>query len=466
MSDNSQKKFSKIVRVEITGNKMKVFLVVREPDIEEITSITPQDVYNIIADAGVKFGINKDIIQEIIDGKKWGERFVVAEGAHPVPGENAKLEFYFPTEKSYKPKIKKNGNVDYKEISVVHSVEKDAVLVRIVAATLGPKGMDVLGNEIPEVAGSDIVPLQGKGTYRDKEDSSLIRAITEGIVFYNPRNNILEIQQLYVVQDFVDYSTGNVNVKSSVKIGGGVKPGFSVTTPYNIEVKGVIEQAAISCEGTLKVKSGIGGDGKQLIKVGGDVHSGYIYNQLLKSGGSIYVSTEIRNSNLESEDEVVVIKPNGVIIGGKITATNKVSAAFIGNTYNVPTEIEVGVNLKFKEEFFNKRTEKLEMEKQMNDFKQKIKTFIQETPKAANKLRLNIFRKNLKVFVENFKRLEKETSDLEKAYYSSADPAVSVSKIVYPGTIIKIREATYEVKNELSHIMFKIVGKEIQLLKP
>ena len=461
MSDKSQNKFSKIVRVEITGNKMKVFLVVREPDIEEITSITPQDVDKIIDDAGVKFGINQDIIREIIHGKKWGERFVAAEGEPPVPGENAKLEFYFSTEKSHKPKIKENGHVDYKEISVVQSVEKDAVLVKIIAATFGPKGMDVLGNEIPAVAGSDIIPLQGKGTYRDSEDSSLIRAVTEGVVFYSARNNNLEVQHLYVVQDSVDYSTGNVNVKSSVKIKGDVKPGFSVTTPYNIDVGGVIEQAAISCEGTLKVKAGISGDDKQPIKVGGDVHSGYIYNQRLNSGGSVYVSTEIRNSILEIEDEVVVIKPNGIIIGGKITATNKVSAAFIGNEYNVSTEIEVGVNLKFKEAYFQKRKEKFELEKQMKDFKQKLEMFLQKAPKAAKKLRLNIFRNNWKELIKKYEILKKEFSDLEKAYYGAADPVVCVSKTVYPGTIIKIREATYEVKNELSHIVFKIVDKEI-----
>ena len=60
-----------------------------------------------------------------------------------------------------------------------------------------------------------------------------------------------------------------------------------------------------------------------------------------------------------------------------------------------------------------------------------------------------------------FEILKNEYSDLERAYYGSADAEVCVSKTVYPGTIIIIREARYEVKNELSKVVFKIVDKKI-----
>ena len=73
MPDNSQKDFSKIVKVEIAEDKMEAFLVVNEPDSDQSKSITPQHIYNVIDEAGVKSAINQDIIQEIIDKKQWGK---------------------------------------------------------------------------------------------------------------------------------------------------------------------------------------------------------------------------------------------------------------------------------------------------------------------------------------------------------------------------------------------------------
>ena len=386
---------------------------------------------------------------------------MIAEGSPPAPGEDAKFEFYFPTEISLRPKQTEDGHLDYKEVSVVHSVEKDAVLVKKIPASMGSKGRDVLGNEIPALYGTDKDIVPGKDTYADPEDDSLIKSAADGIVFYNDRNHHIEVQQLYVVQSSVDYSTGNIHVNSSVIVKGDVKQDFSITTPYNVEIKGVADHAIISCGGTLKVFSGITGDGKQTITAGGDVHSGYIYNQVLKSSGSVFVQTEIRNTVLESEDDVAVIKPNGVIIGGKILAAGKVSAPFIGNKYNVRTEIHVGVNIKFKDKLLRKRTEKAEIEKQMKSHKQKISDFVCKCPKAVKKLRLSQFRKTWKELIDKFEIIKKETEDLEKAYFGSPDPGVYVSKTVYPGTIIKIREARYEVKCELSHVQFKLEGEEI-----
>ncbi|GAG40034.1 unnamed protein product, partial [marine sediment metagenome] len=243
------------------------------------------------------------------------------------------------------------GHVDFKKIEVVHSVEKDDVLVIKTPVKLGANGMDVLGNEIPPMDSIDIELQPGQGTYRDKKDSLILRAATNGVVSYNPNNHTVEVHQVYVIQDSVDFSTGNVDVTCSVEIKGDVKEGFYVRTPYDIEVKGVVEDANISCKGNLKVHAGISGEGISIINVGGDIHTGYIYNQTLKCDGSVYVKSIIRTANVESNDEIVVTGARGVIMGGHITATNKISAEFIGNTNYIPTVIEVGVNSNLKEDF-------------------------------------------------------------------------------------------------------------------
>ena len=461
MSEDAQNSLAALVNLEIVEKKMKAFLVVKEPISEQTPSITSQDLINILDKAGIKFGINTTILDEIINEKKWEERILVAEGLSPIPGEDARLEFTFSTDISLKPQIAEDGHVNFHEICVVNSIEKDAVLLKKVPATLGSKGMDIFGNEIPAGYGKDVGIILGQGTYKDPTDNLLIKSAIDGIIFYSAQKNSIEVQKLYVVQGSVDYSTGNINVKSSIEIKGDVKPGFSVTTPYNIQIKGTVEHAVLACDCDLTVQEGIVGDGKQLIRAGGDIRAGYINNQIIKCGGSVFVATEIRNSNIESNQEVTTLKNNGVIIGGKISATNKISSASIGNRYNVPTEIEVGVNFSFKEIYLNKEIEKIALQKMMENLKKNISLIEEQSQNSDMNPRLINFRMEYEAASEKLEKVRKELKEIEKFYYDAADPVVCVSKTVYPGTFIKIKQITYEVKDELSHVMFKLVNDEI-----
>jgi uncharacterized protein len=461
MSDSPKNNINEKIKVEIAENKMKVFLTINEPDSEESPLITSEVINEIIDKAGVKFGLKPNIIQEIIDSKRWGEKIEIAEGVYPTKGEDADLEFYFQSDKSLRPQITEDGHVDYKEVHTVDSVEKGDLLVRIIAATQGTPGMDATGKEISAKFGKDINIIAGPGTFIDQDDKLLIKASIEGVVFYNHKTNNIEVQQLFVVQNSVDYSTGNIHVKSSIEIKGDIKPGFSVTTPYNIQVKGVIEYASVLCGGSLKVKGGINGDGEQKLKVGGDIHTGYLSNYHVKCGGSVIVSTEIRNAYIECDDEIIVTKNTGIIIGGKVTATNKVTSPIIGNSFNIPTEIEVGVNLIFKEQFMIKAAEIISLQKQMEELKKKISLAAEIENNNVKIARLKILKDQWLQCTAQIEKVRKDSEELEKDYYNVNNPTITVIKTVYPGVLIKIKHSTFEVKEEISHVVFKFENDNI-----
>jgi uncharacterized protein len=464
MPDISQSSVNQLIKVEIADRKMKAFLTLKEPEAEKPQTVSENDLHSALDKAGVKYGLNNDVIKEIIAGKKWGERIMVAVGTEPTSGEDAKLEFFFPTEISLKPHIEKDGRVDYKEINIVNSVEKDALLIRKTPPTLGTKGVDVTGNAVSAVNGKDAILSLGQGVYKDEEDNLLIKASIDGVVFYNSKKGNLEVQQLYVIPGSVNYSTGNVHVKSSVEIRGDVEPGFSIVTPYNIEVKGVVEVAKISCEGTLKIKDGILGDGVQIMKVGGDLHSGYINNQVIKCGGSVYAATEIRNSVIECEDEVMIMKPNGIIIGGRITAATKVTSPTIGNIYSIPTEIEVGIIPKFKEKFDAKEKERVALQKRFEEIQHKISMIALTSSLGADDHRIAAYKNQWNECEANLETVTKEAKELEEAYQNVDDPGVYVTKTVFPGVVVKIKYKSYEVKEEMSRVMFKLIEDEIACL--
>ena len=461
MPEKVQNSLGQAIKIDITDKKMKAFISVKEPENGQPQSVNANDLNYALEKAGVKYGIKEDVVNEIISGKKWDQKFLVAIGAEPTSGEDAKLEYFFPTEKSLKPQIDQDGRVDYKEMSIVNSVEKDTVLVRKTAPTLGTKGVDVTGTAVAAINGKDINLTLGQGVYKDKEDPLLIKASTDGVVFFNPRNGNLEVQQLYIIPGSVNYSTGNVHVKSSVEIRGDVEPGFSITTPYNVEVKGVVDVAIINCEGTLKVKDGITGDGNNLIKVGGDLFTGYLNNQRVKCGASVYAATEIRNCFIECEDEAMIMKPNGIIIGGKVTAAHKVTAPTIGNIYSIATEIEVGIIPKFKDKYLAKDKELAVVQKQLYELKQKISMIAQTSHDGAGDTRLIAYKDQWVDCSAKLEALALEAKELQDAYLNVPDAGVYVTKTIYPGVIIRIKHVSYEVKEEMSRVMFKLVEEEI-----
>ncbi len=450
------------IKVDISDFNMKAYVTINPPTNPEDENLSLQDVLDSLQNAQVKFGINNDAILSAINEKKWDEKFLAAEGTAAVNGQDGTVEYFFPLDVSYKPHIREDGHIDYKEVNVVNSVVKDSVLIKVKHSTSGSDGTDVYGHKLPAFPGKDIDIKTGAGVYKDPIDNSVIRAGIDGIICFNSKSLFIEVQKLYVVQKSVDYSTGNLNVKSSIDIKGDVKPDFSVTTPYNIEVKGVIEQATITCEGTLTVRVGIKGGGEKLIKTGGDIHAGYIQNANVKCRGSVYASTEIRNSFVECHDEVAMVKAGGVIIGGKITATNKVTANSIGNLYYIPTEVEVGVNFQFREKYLEKEGNIKTAQKVFEELSKKIEFIEQKPPDEVKGPSVSNLKAQKAEYSKELERLRHDLKEIEKDYYNVADPVIIVSRKVFPGTLLKIKGASFEVKDEISNAVFRYEDGEIK----
>lgn len=460
MSESVTIGISKTAKVEVLDKRMKAYLVLKDADPDQ--PVLSESIINgLLENAQIKSGIKREVIQELLAGQIVENRVLIAEGKEAVPGDDARLEFNFPVDTSLKPQLREDGYIDFKEVDMVHSVEKDTILIKKIPSTYGKPGKDVYGNLIPAILGKDLMVNVGQGVAKEIDDPNIIKATTDGIIFYDPKARLLEVQKLFIVPENVDYSTGNIHVKSSVEVKGDVKAGFEIETPYNVDIRGGVEQAKITCSGILKVKEGINGDGKTIIRAGDDIHVGYVSNQIIKGGSSLYISFELRNSIIEVEDEVALIKNTGVILGGKTTATNKITTPFVGNTYNVPTEIEVGVVMKYREKYLKKEIEKADIQKQFEELKKKISLVAEKPPSNAKTMLLANFKEIWAKCSADLEKVSHELKEMEAAYYNVADPTVIITKTVFPKTTIKIKNKTFEVKEQMNRVMFKMKDGEI-----
>lgn len=460
MPDNRETEHPEIAKVIVADDRLQAFLVVNEPT-EGPEEITTEKVLHIIEEAGLDGGPRVQLVEHLLQRKEWGQPVEIARGVPAQAGADAKLDFQFPIQHSLKPKLQEDGHVDYREVNLIHSVDKDAVLVRKIPAQQGNPGKDIFGNEIPAMAGEDVAIAPGDGTYCDPGDDMVLRAACDGVVFYSPTRQSLEVQELYLVKDCVDYSTGNIHVKSSVEVRRDVKPGFSIATPYDVEIKGVVEHAEITCDGSLIVHAGISGDGKHKIAAGGDVHTSYIYNQPLKANSSLYVKSEIRGCDIACGDEVVVENSNSIIIGGHVSATNRISSSNIGNENHIHTVVEAGVRSKFKDEYLGAKAKMAALSEQMDVLREQTAFIVKKYPEVLQGARLEPLRKSWKQYKAQFNDLTRKIETLKKAYYDAVSPEICVRGTIYPGTIVRIKEAEFEVKSMLTRVRFGLVGKQI-----
>ena len=96
-----------------------------------------------LTEKGITYGILDDAIARIFRDEKCEVPVLVARGKNVVHGENGSIRYYFDTE--IKPEKDEKGNIDYKELNLIHNVVPDDTLAEIIPAVPGEDGYTVFG---------------------------------------------------------------------------------------------------------------------------------------------------------------------------------------------------------------------------------------------------------------------------------------------------------------------------------
>ena len=86
---------------------------------------TVQELKDILRNANVKTGVDEDVLRSMLVEEKYGVPTTVARGKAPVNGVDGYFEFLFKTKIEATPRENADGSVDYKDVSIFETVEKD-----------------------------------------------------------------------------------------------------------------------------------------------------------------------------------------------------------------------------------------------------------------------------------------------------------------------------------------------------
>lgn len=378
---------------------------------------------------------------------------LVAESAHlPVPGSDARIEFIVNPALDYKP-ADEGGTVDFRNLNLIKPVKAGQPLARKLPPTLGVHGIDLYGNAVPAPDGAETELTLGQGTEFSPTDPSSIVASVSGFLQF--KDGKLHVNECFVVDGSVDFSTGNIQYDQSAVIRGDIGDGFTVTVGGALEVGGSVGEAKLLVGGDVLVKKGFVGSGHGLIASKGNVSLGFASNEAIRAHGAILIEKEAFNSQLWSRASVSVY---GTLVGGVAMACASISCRVAGNDLGTKTEIEAGMDYVLHENKALLEEKIKELTGHLGKVTQKLTRF-----REAYRLRKRFTSAEAKLMLElrdMQEKIQARLPELEKRRqavleqirkgYAREGISVKVDKKVNPGVVIKVGPEVFRVQEEMA----------------
>lgn len=412
-----------------------------------------------LAEAQVSFGIDEELLKDILQHKRYFQEFCIARGEQPEDGKDGYFKFLFEINVDLKPKVLKDGSVDYHSMDEIPVVMEGQELVHYIKPTKGKNGTSVKGTMIVAKNGKELQPLRGKG-FLVSEDKTIYTANITGKVSYE--NNTLTITNIIVIDNDVTLATGNVTFAGDIVIKGNVTIGTVVKAAGNISVDGSVEAATLIAGKDIVLKNGMQGGGKGKVEANGSVSGKFFEQVIMNVKGSVRANA-IMNCNIIAGEDVEVAGKLGVIVGGTVKAMHWIKATIIGNMAEVRTNVNAGAETNLYEALLEQENKITEITKELQKASITLER-IDEAIKAGNTAMGAQKMPLMRAKIEKDSELTKVMNE-KKEILSNMDKAneckIEVRKSIYPGVQISLNGTKQLLKAENYAVTYQKRGAEI-----
>lgn len=442
-------------RLTISRDKMEASAFFYAPS-EGGELMTPREFLEDLAYRNITFGLDSEAITHFFGNREYCKEFTVAKGRKTREGCDAKVEYMFKTNLRAKPTMREDGSVDYFNLNIINNVKKGDKLAVLIPEDPGDPGQNIYGDILRPHPVKPTKIKAGKNTVLSEDELELVAdadghvTIKEGKVTVS---NVISFEN-------VDVSTGNIDYDGSVEVKGTVATGFSIKAGANILVKGVVEGASLKAGNDIILERGINGMAKGEITAGGNIISKFIENARVSAKGSV-ISESIMHSNVAAGTEINVSGKKGFIAGGKVTATDKITAKILGSEMGASTIIEVGADPRVKMRMKELQKAMTESQKRLETIKPTIES-VTKRLRSGQKLTPDQTRQAQQLMTMNkvlTSQLEKNSTELAELQQKLADSKgayVVVEGTAYPGTTIQIADQITTLKTEAQYCRFEL----------
>jgi uncharacterized protein (DUF342 family) len=446
------------VAVQVTPDGLKAFLSILPPAQQSAKTLEA----GYIVSQWKAHGLDADHLgSELVDrlAGEWNrsrqaiESVLAAEAEHaPVPGEDARIEYLVDPSLKLGP-VEEGGNVDFKSLNLIKPVKQGQPLARRHPPGKGAPGIDLFGRPAQAPDGNDVALPAGPNTEVSAGDANLLVASVSG--FLQKKDGLLSVDQCFIVDGSVDYSTGNIAYEQSAVIRGDIADGFTVTVGGALEVGGSVGEAKLMVGGDILIKKGFVGSGHGMVTSKGDVSIGFASNQTVRAHGNLTLVKESFNCHLASRKGISVLGP---LVGGIAMAGGEIVCRQAGNELGTKTELEAGMDYILHENRALLEEKIKELTSHLGKITQKLARFREayrvrkRFTSAEAKLMLELRDMQEKIQVR-LPAMEKRKADLLEQIRKGCLKEgifIRVEKKVNPGVIIRMGSESLRIQEEMS----------------
>lgn len=449
--------------VTIAPNKMEASVRFYPPSVQGF-KLEKDDIYADLHTAGVKFGIDDDVVNSFLQKRIYCTDIIIAMGKPVRHGTDASIEYFFKTDLKARPTLNEDGSVDFFNLNTMNHVKKDDLLARLTREDPGEYGTNVCGEPVKPRDVKRLKLRYGRNIYVNEDHTEAYCEVNGHVTLVDDK---IFVSDVYTAEN-VDNSTGDINYEGTVKISGNVCSNFTVRAKGNIEIMGVVEGAVLEAGGDITIARGVNGKGKAVLKAGGNIISKYIENADVTAKG--FVETEvILHATVMAGTEVNVGGKKGLISGATVCATNLISAKTLGSQMGADTVLELGVNPAIKVRY-------QELQEQIANNQKSIKqlqpVLLASNQKLASGVKMS--KDQLKYIQEMaiaFKQLQqkinsdmKEYEEIDDLLCNETAAKVVVRDTVFAGTKIAFNDVSMTLKQDYKYCKFMKSGGDVRMM--
>ncbi|MFK5926549.1 MAG: FapA family protein, partial [Desulfuromusa sp.] len=250
----------------------------------------------------------------------------------------------------------------------------------------------------------------------------------------------------------IDLSIGNVDFNGFVEVKGEVPDDFDIKATKGIKIAGPIGACHIESSGSVDISSMAGKEIGRII-CHGNLHANYLNQVAVVCYGDIYVTNEIRNSQIKATGKVIVER--GSIIGGKCTAMEGIEAKTLGTGSGQKTQLVAGIYFPDADRFDYLREQLRSINRQIESIDAALGSLKQHLKKEEGiadtaKLRLTVLNEQLLKLQEEKSHFVAEISASKPQEFNTTNPKINILKALMEGVFITLGDATAEIKIERS----------------
>lgn len=298
--------------------------------------MTKEKLLEQLAEKKIVKGVNRQVLNELLEGKLNNQTVVLARGKLPTKGKDGYYEYFI---KDYTKKGLEeldDGSYDYTDAFLFEKVYAGQKLMVYHQAEAGIDGYTVDGEVIHAPEGKEKKRIKGRG-FRLLDDNQTYLAEESGCVSLQGSHltlsRLLELDEATNVLGDIDFS-GCVHIKGDA--GSNVK----IKATGDIVVEGFVGTADLESEGSILVKKGANGNGEAKLKAADTVRGRFFENAQIEA--KKIESNYFYRCDLHAEHFITACGMNGSITGGSAYAGFKMEAGSVGNASGVATEITLG----------------------------------------------------------------------------------------------------------------------------